>query len=202
MEDTWSRVDQHRQARRPVDGAVAMRNRLWHLPFQGTRGGMTITVAQGVLHGPVWMRVLAICLWFGESAPFVAHLFSSLCLGLIGLSMASLAGRFGAPRLSTGLLVALSPVPLVLAGNIMTDLPMLALFCASLAAAARGFAKALDVRVHVAGLVDAVEVTHERRDESLWPEKLRELVLIAAERTVGQRVLVLVFPDVVGNLRV
>ncbi|MDF1800499.1 MAG: hypothetical protein P1V81_15080 [Planctomycetota bacterium] len=117
--------------------------------------GMTITVAQGVLHGPVWMRVLAICLWFGKSAPFVAHLFSSLCLGLIGLSMASLAGRFGAPRLSTGLLVALSPVPLVLAGNIMTDLPMLALFCASLATAARGFAKA-DLRCLVAaGLLGA-----------------------------------------------
>ena len=117
--------------------------------------GMPITVAQGVLHGPVWMWVLALSLLFDGASVLVAHVFSALCLGLIGLSSASLAGRLGAPRLSTGLLVALSPLPLVLAGNLMTDLPMLALFAASLAAAARAYADGSTRWLVLAGLLGA-----------------------------------------------
>ena len=117
--------------------------------------GMPITVAQGVLHGPVWMWVLALCLLFGGAAVMVAHVASALCLGLLGWASASLAGPLGAPRLATALVVTLSPLPLVLAGNLMTDLPMLAFFAAALALAARGYERGSTGALLGAGLVAA-----------------------------------------------
>jgi hypothetical protein len=102
--------------------------------YQGT----IVTAGQGVLHGPVWMHTLAFALGFGESGELVARVIAALCLGLLAVAMASLAARFGAPPLQVALLVCLSSVPLTLAGTLMTDLPMLSFFCASLALAVRG----------------------------------------------------------------
>lgn len=118
--------------------------------YQGT----IVTAGQGVLHGPVWMHTLAFALGFGESGELVARLLAALCLGLLAVSMASLAARFGAPPLQVALLVCLSATPLTLAGTLMTDLPMLALFSASLALAVRGI-EGRDGKVDKAALLFA-----------------------------------------------
>ena len=98
--------------------------------------GAPITVGQGMLHGPLWIALLAGCeVLGGEHSLVLARLLSALLLGLLALSTTSLAARLGAPPLATGLALALAPGPLLLAGTAMTDLPMLALFVAALAAA-------------------------------------------------------------------
>lgn len=100
--------------------------------------GMSISVASGMPHGPLWTQALAVCLRFGDSGLWLAHLLTALCFCVLGVSIASLSGRLGAPPLATALMVVLSPVPMVLAGNVMTDVPMIAFFAASLALGARG----------------------------------------------------------------
>lgn len=119
------------------------------------QGGI-ISAGEGILHGPVWIHTLALCLGAGANGIWFAHWVSALCLAVLGLSIASLAGRFGLPPLTTALLVVLSPVPLVLAGNLMTDLPMLAAFSASLALGVRGIERASLRSLIAAGLVGAV----------------------------------------------
>lgn len=110
------------------------------LSVEGFYQGDVQRVGEGVLHGPVWLLCLAVAQLpiFGESWEWVAHLFSAGFLGLLGVSVASLAGRVGAPPVATALALCLGPAPLVLAGSLMTDLPMVALFAASLALAMRG----------------------------------------------------------------
>jgi hypothetical protein len=100
--------------------------------------GEPIAAGQGVLHGPVWMLALAFAQAFGEHFLTVGHLLGAGLLGLLGLSLASLAGRLGAPPVRTALACAGAPAPLVLGTSLMTDLPMVALFAASLAASLRG----------------------------------------------------------------
>lgn len=124
-----------------------------------TYQGGTISAGEGILHGPVWIHTLNACLALGgdlETAVMLAHWISALCLALLGLSIASLAGRYGLPPLAMALLVTLSPVPLVLAGNLMTDLPMLACFSASLALGVRGLERGSLRTLLAAGLVGAV----------------------------------------------
>ncbi|MBI1382560.1 MAG: hypothetical protein GC161_15900 [Planctomycetaceae bacterium] len=105
-----------------------------------TYQGLPITVETGVMHGPVWLWVLALCDTIGGAAHQIglAHLVSALCLGVLAASVASLAARVGARPVPTALALALAPAPLVLASGLMTDLPMVALFAASMACAVRG----------------------------------------------------------------
>lgn len=118
--------------------------------------GMETTAAQGILHGPVWIYVLRACqVVSGGDGVLLAHWLSALCLALVGLSMASLAGRLGLPPVATALLVVVSPVPLVLAGNVMTDMPMLALFCVSIALAVRGIERGSLLALVLAGVAGA-----------------------------------------------
>ena len=92
--------------------------------------GRPITVAQGMLHGPVWIGVLAGCRLLGEDRLLpAARLVVALLLGLLAAATTALAARLGAPPLATGLALAFAPGPLLLAGTAMTDLPMLALLC-------------------------------------------------------------------------
>ena len=124
-----------------------------------TYQGGTISAGEGILHGPVWIHTLNLCIAMGgdlDTAVRLAHWISALCLALLGLSLASLAGRYGLQPLATALLVTLSPVPLVLAGNLMTDLPMLACFSASLALGVRGLERGSLRTLLAAGLVGAV----------------------------------------------
>lgn len=110
------------------------------LGIEGYYQGNVQRVGEGVLHGPVWLICLAVAQLsiFGESWELIAHLFSAGFLALLGVSVASLAGRVGAPPVATALALCLGPAPLVLAGSLMTDLPMVALFAASIALAVRG----------------------------------------------------------------
>jgi hypothetical protein len=110
------------------------------LDVAGYYQGDVQRVGEGVLHGPVWLVCLAIAQLplFGAAWELVAHLFSAGFLALLGVSVASLAGRVGAPPVATALALCLGPAPLVLAGSLMTDLPMVALFAASIALAVRG----------------------------------------------------------------
>lgn len=103
--------------------------------------GYPISAGQGVLHGPVWLTFLAIAQQFGQHAITVAHLFAAGLLGLLAASCASIAGRLGAPPLLTALTFVAAPAPWVLATSLMTDLPMLAFFAASVACALRGLAE-------------------------------------------------------------
>ena len=119
------------------------------------QGGI-ISAGEGILHGPVWINTLSFCLGMGENGIYWAHWVSALCLALLGLSMASLAGRLGLPPLAVALLVVLSPVPLVLSGNLMTDLPMLAFFAAALALGLRGLERDSLWALIGAGLLGAI----------------------------------------------
>ena len=105
-----------------------------------TYQGLPITVETGVMHGPVWLWVLALCKTLGGAAHQIglAHLVSALCLGVLAASAASLSARIGARPLATALALVLAPAPLVLASGLMTDLPMVALFAVSMALAVHG----------------------------------------------------------------
>ncbi len=65
---------------------------------------------------------------------------------------------------------------------------------------ARHSREPFDVRIHVGRLVDTVKVPHERREHRLRPEEMGKDVIAAAVGLAGRRILVLVFPDVVGHL--
>ena len=119
------------------------------------QGGI-ISAGEGILHGPFWIHTLALCLGMGANGIYWAHWVTALCLALLGLSMASLAGRLGLPPLAVALLVVLSPVPLVLAGNLMTDLPMLAFFAAALALGLRWLERDSMWALIGAGLLGAI----------------------------------------------
>ncbi len=117
--------------------------------------GTEITVAQGVLHGPVWMLVLAITqqLPFGSDGLLTAHLASALMTVLLAMSAAALAARLGARPVPIGVAAAISPVPMVLAGGFMTDLPMTALFTLAMALGVAGVQRASTRTLVAAGLV-------------------------------------------------
>ncbi|MBM3976374.1 MAG: hypothetical protein FJ299_05220 [Planctomycetes bacterium] len=102
--------------------------------------GSSVDVASGVPHGPVWPLLVALTRapLFGAHALLAAHALTALLHGLAGLALASLAPRVGARPLTAALLYAWSPIAWVLAGNVMTDVPMVAFLCAALALAARG----------------------------------------------------------------
>jgi hypothetical protein len=118
--------------------------------------GRPISAGQGVLHGPVWMAMLALAQSFGAAAERVAHLLSAGFLALLAGATASIAGRLGARPLLTGLTLALAPAPWVLGTSLMTDLPMLALFSASIAVALGGIARANVRLLWCAGLLGAL----------------------------------------------
>jgi len=120
-----------------------------------TYQGLPITVETGVMHGPVWLWVLAGARALGGAAHQIglAHLVSALCLGALGFAVASLAARFGARPLPTALALALAPAPLVLAGGLMTDLPMVALFACSMALAVRGLERGARLELAAAGVL-------------------------------------------------
>lgn len=118
--------------------------------------GRPISAGQGVLHGPVWMAMLALAQGFGAAAERVAHLFSAGFLALLAGATASIAGRLGARPLLTGLTLALAPAPWVLGTSLMTDLPMLALFSASIAVALAGVAQTNVRLLWCAGLLGAL----------------------------------------------
>ena len=105
--------------------------------YLGERGHKA---GDGMLHGPVWIAAMAFAQApiFGAAKLLVAHLLSAGFLSLLAVSMASLAGRIGARPLPTALAGALGPVTYVLSTGLMTDLPMVALFTASVALALRG----------------------------------------------------------------
>lgn len=115
--------------------------------------GKPITAAQGVLHGPVWLLLLAVGLRLGDGGVLLPHLFMAAFLALLAASAASLAARLRAPPVLAGLALALSPGPLVMAGSVMTDLPMTALFTAAVALAASGLERGSAARLVAAGLV-------------------------------------------------
>ena len=123
-----------------------------------TYQGRPISAGQGVLHGPVWLSALALAQapLFGERWLTVAHLMSAGMLALLAVSLTSLAARLGARPLPTALACALGPAPLVLATGVMTDLPMVALFCASLALAVRGLERGETPTLLLAGVVGAL----------------------------------------------
>ncbi|MEM7310707.1 MAG: hypothetical protein AAF682_28800 [Planctomycetota bacterium] len=114
--------------------------------------GRPITVGQGIYHGPVWPGLLAACRVFGaERAVPLSRLLAAFFLALLAAAVAGLAARLGAPPVPTGLAAALAPGPLMLAGTAMTDLPMVALFAASLAVAASGMERGSLPRLALAG---------------------------------------------------
>ena len=169
--------------------------------------GMPISAGEGVLHGPVWIHGLAFSLGFGEQGLLVAHVLSALCLALLGLSCASLAGRLGAPPLVSALLVTLSPVPLVLAGNLMTDLPMLAFFAASLALGARGVERGSKLALVGAGLCAALASLTRYHGMAILPMLLAFFVLWPRHRfapawRVGRAQLLALLPFLIGTLLV
>lgn len=147
-----------------------------------TYQGMPISAGEGILHGPVWIHTLAFALGFGDSGILVAHLISALCLALLGLAIASFAARLGAPALVSGLLVTLSPVPLVLAGNLMTDLPMLAFFASAMALAARGVERGSVASLVAAGLFAALASLTRYHGMAILPMLLAFAVLWPRER--------------------
>jgi hypothetical protein len=144
--------------------------------------GMPISAGEGILHGPVWIHTLAFALGFGDHGILVAHLITALCLALLGLAIASLAGRFGLPPLVSALLVTLSPVPLVLAGNLMTDLPMLALFASAMALAARGVESGSKGSLVAAGLCAALASLTRYHGMAVLPMLLAFAVLWPRDR--------------------
>jgi len=147
-----------------------------------TYQGMPISAGEGVLHGPVWIHTLAFALGFGDSGILVAHLITALCLALLGLAIASFAARLGAPALLSALLVTLSPVPLVLAGNLMTDLPMLAFFASAMALAARGIERGSLASLIGAGLFAALASLTRYHGMAVLPMLLAFAVLWPRER--------------------
>ena len=118
--------------------------------------GGSISAARGMLHGPVWPYLMLVAHQTGGAVVVVGHLISVLFLVLLAVASASLAARLGAPAVPTGLLVALSPVPLVLSGGLMTDLPMTALFVSALALYVRGLQESSFPTLIAAGLVGAL----------------------------------------------
>lgn len=117
--------------------------------YQGER----VTAAEGVLHGPVWLTLLALGLEASDGGVFVPHVIMAALLTLLAVSTASLAARFGAPPLATAVALATSPGMLVMAGSVMTDLPMVALFVASLALCARALERDSVAELVLAGFL-------------------------------------------------
>jgi len=117
--------------------------------------GRPITLAQGILHGPVWIATLAgIDRVFGDEHRLAAaRVLTAALLALLAAATAALGARLGAPPLVVGLGLALAPGPLMLAGTAMTDLPMLALFVAALALACEGGERGSLALLVLAGVV-------------------------------------------------
>jgi hypothetical protein len=146
--------------------------------------GMPIDVASGVPHGPVWPLALAIARapLFGTHTLWVAHALSALCHGLAALGIAALAARFGARPIGTALLYALSATAWPLASNVMTDVPMVGLFCAALALAARGIERGAGFELGAAGVLAALAALTRYHGLAVFPMLLLSGFVFAAPR--------------------
>lgn len=117
--------------------------------------GEAIPASEGILHGPVWLTILAWCLALGDGGMLLPHLAMALFGVLLTVSCTSLAGKLGARPLWAGLMVGLSPPFLVMTGSVMTDLPMVALFTASMALAVAGLERNSRTALIGAGILGA-----------------------------------------------